>query len=825
MSNSTIDVYKSCKILREKNFILDAEGGVNAMSTYLGTLTKKTFTKAQYIKHRLSITLDLDWKQAEFQMNQSAYDWNYIRIRNGADPFFYYFVERIDWLSENTARFVLLMDTINTFKYNVKYIVDKKTLVNRMHKDRYEKMSSTQKCRFVIPYDSGTEVHEVTNSIIGNLKTTLVSYSVVTNESCTGATISSISYTGTLHVVSDPRRLQVTCSASSSGSITFDVTLNITDSFSTLIDFKSEGITAPLYKYKEEKLIDDRGNDEVQWRLYYKNATGYAPDNPTPVECYLYPDRPITIKYLGSQGIVGYADLVEDEKYLFLLNYDYNVDWNNFSVSMNDIDVPLYYDEVGRPINNPRLNAIYITKATGESLISLYVADNNNAWSLVGKAAQIKFNTYSQNLYIKMHKYNAGQPVLALSQILEYGYFRPSYATYEFSLASSWLDGSVSNYIDRTLEENIKIIDPPYLPTPHRMVNGAYRIGSPWMYDNISHTIKLTDFESLLSSEVETQSIEEPNAYLYLDTTGLDLTGTGNRWNVGDPKLKHSEFARPKFVYDSFSKDFYLEMMNINYDAPYFFSFKFNMTKNIASKFLFSFIHIKNKVSVENYDNIMIAIRNNEEVLYSSQYLNYLRTGYNFDVKSKERQETAGAIGLGLSAGGVMASLLLSSNPVGALAVATAGIGLANQYVSYAKMQAENESSIERKLQESKLQATNVLNADDLDLLKEYSGNKAKLCLYRVSDRMLKVLDDLFYYAGYSVNEQMIPTTDSRYWFNFVQCDLVVSETDNISDECMNDIIERFKQGVTFLHYRNSTFDFAQEKENLEVGLVTPPTP
>ena len=48
-----------------------------------------------------------------------------------------------------------------------------------------------------------------------------------------------------------------------------------------------------------------------------------------------------------------------------------------------------------------------------------------------------------------------------------------------------------------------------------------------------------------------------------------------------------------------------------------------------------------NNYSLEDYDNIVAVARNNEEVLYSSQYLNYVRTGYNYDVKAKQRQEEA----------------------------------------------------------------------------------------------------------------------------------------------------------------------------------------
>ena len=118
------------------------------------------------------------------------------------------------------------------------------------------------------------------------------------------------------------------------------------------------------------------------------------------------------------------------------------------------------------------------------------------------------------------------------------------------------------------------------------------------------------------------------------------------------------------------------------------------------------------------------------------------------------------------------------------------------------------------------MQSISVLNADDVDLLYEYSGNKAKLCYYKVSDRMAEILDDLFYYCGYITNEQKVPVVNTRYWFNFVQATLVLEETNNLTEEIENDIKSKFESGVTFLHYRQNRFDFKQEMENMERKLI-----
>ena len=292
-----------------------------------------------------------------------------------------------------------------------------------------------------------------------------------------------------------------------------------------------------------------------------------------------------------------------------------------------------------------------------------------------------------------------------------------------------------------------------------------------------------------------------------------------------DPKLYHSDYYRNKFVYDSFSKVFPLEQLSLSASSVDInFTFDFIMSRNIVSKFLFKFNQYKYTHSMEDYEDVLPVSRNNEEVLYSSQYLDYLRSGYNYDLKAKERQQQATGIGIGLNVAGLVTSAFagaLTGNPIAVGGVIASGIGLASQLVSYAKNTAQNEENIQRKLQETQMQSIAVQNADDYDLLYAYTNNKAKLCLYQCSEKMFSILDNLFYYCGYVVNEQGIPNVSSRRSFNFLQASLEVSATNNLTSEILDDIKEKFENGVTFLHYSFNKFDFAQDKENIELSLLS----
>ena len=129
--------------------------------------------------------------------------------------------------------------------------------------------------------------------------------------------------------------------------------------------------------------------------------------------------------------------------------------------------------------------------------------------------------------------------------------------------------------------------------------------------------------------------------------------------------------------------------------------------------------------------------------------------------------------------------------------------------------------AIASKLEQLKNQAVSVESSDDIDLLEVYSNNKAKLTEWRCSDNMRKAIYDLFYYCGYATNEMKIPTLNTRMHFNFIQAELELNETNNLPDFVVNDLIERFKNGVTVMHAIQNTetekvWDWNQEYENWE---------
>ena len=80
------------------------------------------------------------------------------------------------------------------------------------------------------------------------------------------------------------------------------------------------------------------------------------------------------------------------------------------------------------------------------------------------------------------------------------------------------------------------------------------------------------------------------------------------------------------------------------------------------------------------------------------------------------------------------------------------------------------EEQLKQNLKQASMQATTVENADDLDLLKAYNGNKLNVAVYHPEQNMESLLKDLFHYTGIKVSYQGIPTHNSRVWFDFLQC-------------------------------------------------------
>lgn len=392
------------------------------------------------------------------------------------------------------------------------------------------------------------------------------------------------------------------------------------------------------------------------------------------------------------------------------------------------------------------------------------------------------------------------------------------------------------NKTDRTDQKLVKIINVPYCPidlnntdliynAPKKQftLNDVEKLYDPSFTNNIK--LNIGDYQySPLSNMV----IDKP---IYVNKEAL-------RDDTYESKLYHSDFYQIKLVYDSFSYIFRNELLNTegiqDYYTDEFINVDYCVSNSIASSFGFNFSsYFPLKTQFVDY-NVMLVNRNLEMPIYNNYYLNYLRNGYNYDVKNKQTSQVASGIGIGLSAASLVAGIALSATGYGAALGAGAIVGgvagLAGSLTSAVSSSVQADSALQQRLEQSKNQSASVQGADDIGLLKWYANsNLCKLVRYEVSTTTKERLADLFYYCGYKCDYQDVPDTGSRYWFNFVQCNPVFDEdsrTAKMSKDCLDELSTKYQEGITFLHGHyipeddETEYDFKQVKENWEVWLV-----
>lgn len=807
---STVKLYKDSLILEEKNFIVDD------IEDYLATLTDTlSYTKFQYIKHGLNISIKID-KNQTFLNFKNTNDYNYAAIQNmqnngtGTEKIVYYFVTKMEWGAEDTVRLYLTMDVLNTFKKGTDFTLSPKTTILREHNDRYKVVSGGTFTNdftgftYCLEYDSGNFIADYTLKTGGTSITSvnsIESNADSLNYSITGGTIF-------INIIHNNPFEKI--------NFTFNVTYIKPKTYQRIIDPVSEGLDAVLYKEKEEEITDKL--DKI-WYLIYQNDTAIDPSEYNPlnaISCYLVPEDSVSVK--------------KYDKINFAAN-DYNLnDYLFFTHTLNGNAVCRAYCNSGGSTFY-QTNLLTIKNPTSETIISILVIKNNNnkfnvynvktlydgdyyynTFGFLGEADDIDIEIYASNF-----KYY--QDVFTALSDIAYPTTHNMSITTPISLTGTFIAG-IDNW-DRTDSKLIKIIMTPYLPANFGYDDDFLIIGDGWSLDG--NKIKLMNLNQNLINNMES-SIENPLAPLY--GINMNPATTDPRNDDNESKLYHSDYYVKKIVYDSFN--FPIPLENIDETLAIFkstnpdgFNIDFQCSNSILSRFLVQFPQIKWKRSIQDYDDVLYIGRNNELSIYNSAYINYLRNGYNYDVKNKERNEEQAlvntVVGLITTAAGI-AGGAATGNPLLVGAGISAAASTFTSLSNIAYQNARAESDIQNKLKSSKDSAISVNNVDDVNLLLSYS-RLMKSCLYKISDRMKKAIGDLFYYCGYSRNIQGDPSYVTRYWFNYIQANLMFATTVNIPDECLADIIDKFNQGVTILHH-HTTWNFDQDKENWEVSIL-----
>ena len=835
---SVLKLYKDSLIIEGRNFVVDD------IEDYLATLTNTlSFNDFQYIKHALEITIKIDKDQSYLDFT-SANDYNYCSIQNmnanGSSPqkTVYYFVYKLEWGASSTIRLHLVMDTINTFRITTDFTISARTTILREHKDRYRELPAetfTKNYSTFCYCDSQFMGDYVGTAIIQTGGSSVTINSITSNALSITPVIAGGKITLNVVHYNPNERIDITVNA----------TVVMPKTYQRIIDPVSEGIQGLLFK---KSSVDITDNNNLKWFLIYKNLNAVDPTEVNPV-------NPIIVELRASEQIV-----VKQYSYFTIETADLNDnDYILITAVMNDL-LPV-------PSSQGATNQHAITVdgyLAGDFQFKNYIRTeiDDNGLITYGTVIYKKSGTmYMANAWFT----NSGSgyidaPVLAWVKAVDsididsnallgssLKYYKGTFVndsdmlqykgtpnvTQALSLAGPWSIPPIYA-LDRSDSKLIKIIECPYCPSGLSMNGNNYVIGKGWevTQDGLLDVVTLKDINSDLINNIDTD-IESPIKELYAKS--LTISTSASRDDDNESKLFHSDYFQNKIVYDSFNYMIALENLDIdnaifNKAVPDLFKIDWVTANTINSRFLAIFPQLKYARSVQDFDNVLYINRNNELPIFNSTYLNYLRAGYNYDVKQKNAAiekanddlmlsiiTGAAKIGAGVVTGAIF------GNVGGAIAGGvTAAIGVAastyQQYHNAAYSIARQEDSIAQKLVQSRAAATSVSAADDVNLLNQYCS-LPKCMKYTVGENFKKAIADLFYYCGYKRDIQGSPNFTSRYWFNFVAAELVIATTNNIPADIMNDIVAKFKDGVTVLHH-HTTWNFSQDKENWEVSLI-----
>lgn len=777
-----------------KNWVVDDLIG------YLSNKTLTTISNCQYIKDlgNLTMTLKLDLPQEIIEMGIDGYKYiRYIGLQNSdTSEWFYYFVTDYERLSENCINFILVMDSLNSTLSNVSYkrkleFTDK-TNITREHVDRF---------------------YPTPNGI----------------------------------------------------------------TYLRKIPMLPEGINPPLYKTKSIQLDTLQAGDysKNNWYLIYRTEIKPGETDLTkignPIKCYLLND--LSIKVQAASTTTQYT-LTADDFYssaqgnntLGFTKEDGNtgtIEVAGKTLNMSEYDYCYLYQW-----NKSLKTWLLVAGKTDSPIAQTLICDNLDGTSnVVFKGTWTKGHflttTYNKTAVKYLDPFNVYEAIYAIDQ---------STVIYPINL---YADGYTKAFkdLDRTDSRLVKIICLPYCPINYTIVNDQFSFLYPWVkgtdWEIVDHMIQIKDINSIL--EVDLSKVVSDDTANYKELT-QKISANEIQYDtprfIPESKLYHSEFFQRTYFYDSFVYTVNLERMIVNPDdwreqdltKTYL---TYQMSNGIKSTMMFSFPTPQECEWYEsaNYSKYLIVNRNNEVSMYDNAYLDYIRNGYNYDQKVKNRSTTIGLInaftgGLGSVIGlGTNFALTQESynkfrnayldekaqgfslwgreytpreaekafrgQQLGRIGqVASPVLQVAGNVVNtFINLQAQ-EDQLQQTLKTKALQATAVENADDLDLLKKYSGNKLSVTTYKVLPEMQKAISDLFYYTGSKVSYMGIPNTHRRLYFDFIQCNPVFKATYTWDSDVIVDVTSKLQEGVTFFHKVNNSYNFEQNYENWELFLI-----
>lgn len=579
-----------------------------------------------------------------------------------------------------------------------------------------------------------------------------------------------------------------------------------------IIDKINEGFNPQLYSSSTHEVRQDM---DLDFYLVYRNRNNPTPDDlDNPIDCFVCASERFDVKYENtSPTLTINANSLEAGKMYYCS-----------CATLNQLD--------SATINVSADGYTYVVNTNGSLFIMFYLNSNNkitikqlNA-GFSSDVREVNQITFPSSLTAVIAGVSIDSTLTTAIQI-------DALPRDTLLTSVAYVNNSIYD-IDRTDSKIIKIIKLPYCP--FKVVidedDGAIVLdNTKWQYTSRDsmNMIRALDLSIKFDYDFE----DDLNVYSPLLPRQITPTFTENRNNAYEMKLYNSEFHLIKYFYDSFNCSINLEEIERDENfSPTTNKIRYVVSTTINSRFMFIFKRAnEHALSPVDFPNILTIARNNDITLFNQQYINYIRSGYNYDVKTRSRQESSSWLGTGLSLVGGVAGIL-GAGATGGIS-ATAGIGLITSAVanihSSITNEINNEQALSRNLEVMKNQAVQVSGSDDVDLMSIYSKNRLLCRIYEPSTKIKNMIADFFYYYGYKTNYFARPTIKTRYWFNFIQCEPDYEDEVSVSmgvyygylisalpARTLRALTDKFKEGITFFWNNSGVWNIEQTKENWE---------
>lgn len=591
-----------------------------------------------------------------------------------------------------------------------------------------------------------------------------------------------------------------------------------------VIDKFQEGVETYLFKRPEEFTLYDKDETNL-WKVIYSSTNSVVPSEGATASTYVNPVKINLVSDIATTITAGSPTRVTiTPRYKEILNY---VNMTEFLELMAaDMSNDAYIEILGTQYSKADIIAaghagIYLERENPSDLVFKEIRWVNKVGIFSLRGGLIASNVDSVIFYdvekVREKIDQSGNFNIAVTR--NYVYIG-SQASTESGVTDTWED------VDLTDPKLIKAIEFPYCPVDFLLNPEVDNIPSGWSYNSTNHLIQL--------DKIQTNSFDRN---INFNESPFDDLKFFNDYTIAynlprkiefESKLFHSDFHLVKFVYDSFSFPFRLENISINnfLNKQDFsiFQVRYVVSKNIQSKFMFQFNQYVCDREVEDYNNILIVDRNNEVALYNNAFINYIKAGgFTYDSKKNGSQQALNGVLTAFSIIGATASFISAAVGAGGVGIA-AGIGFTTGAISSIASSIHTAQQQDKALSQKMLQLQNqsmsVSGTEDIDILRAFSGNKAKLVRYELTDVMKQALWDLFYYCGYATHEQKVPNLYTRNNFNFCQADIVF-ENYPFSEDIAEEVKQKWKEGITQFHLLpNDTYDVEQHYENFELFLM-----